>query len=253
MSLIATFGLVYLAGFTLNTMTLLGMALAVGVVIDDAIVVLENIERHRELGEDAFEAASKGTREIAFAATAATFSVAAVFLPVLFVQGLIGSFLRDFGLTVAGSVLISLFVALDAHADARVAHAAAERERKHGSIYHSSSSGFVWIEDPLPHAAQLDARPPRRHGRRRARRRSSAPAASGHRLQTEFFPPADEGIFFARLEARAGHVARRHASSTSRTTRSGSSSSPNSSVSSRRRARAAAATRPRATPRPTWA
>jgi multidrug efflux pump subunit AcrB len=66
-SLIATFGLVYLAGFTLNTMTLLGMALAVGVVIDDAIVVLENIERHRELGEDAFEAASKGTREIAFA------------------------------------------------------------------------------------------------------------------------------------------------------------------------------------------
>src|SRR5690606_6791212 len=78
-SLIATFGLVWVAGFTLNPMTLLGMALAVGVVIDDAIVVLENIERHRELGESAWEAASTGTREIAFAATAATVSVASVF------------------------------------------------------------------------------------------------------------------------------------------------------------------------------
>jgi len=82
------------------------------VVIDDAIMVLENIERHRERGEGALEAASKGTREIGFAAAAATFSVAAVFLPVLFVEGLVGSFLRDFGLTVAGSVMISLFVAL---------------------------------------------------------------------------------------------------------------------------------------------
>ena len=111
-SLIATFGLVWLFGFTLNTMTLLGMTLAVGVVIDDAIVVLENIERHREQGEDAATAASKGTREIAFAATAATISVAAVFLPAFFVEGLVGSFLGEFGLTVAGSVMISLFVAL---------------------------------------------------------------------------------------------------------------------------------------------
>ena len=68
-SLIATFGLIWLFGYTLNTMTLLGMTLAVGVVIDDAIVVLENIERHREGGEDALEAARSGTREIAFAAT----------------------------------------------------------------------------------------------------------------------------------------------------------------------------------------
>ncbi len=71
----------WLLGFTLNTMTLLALTLAVGVVIDDAIVVLENIERHREAGESPREAASKGTREIAFAATAATLSVAAVFMP----------------------------------------------------------------------------------------------------------------------------------------------------------------------------
>ncbi|MBW2275820.1 MAG: efflux RND transporter permease subunit, partial [Deltaproteobacteria bacterium] len=111
-SLLATFGLVWLFGFTLNTMTLLGMTLAVGVVIDDAIVVLENIERHREMGESNHEAAAKGTREIAFAATAATVSVAAVFLPTFFIEGLVGSFLGEFGLTVAGSVMISLFVAL---------------------------------------------------------------------------------------------------------------------------------------------
>ncbi|MGH7337047.1 MAG: efflux RND transporter permease subunit, partial [Myxococcota bacterium] len=89
-SLIASFGLVWLFGHTLNTMTLLGMTLAVGVVIDDAIVVLENIERHREGGEDAVGAARAGTREIAFAASAATFSVAAVFVPVVFVEGIVG-------------------------------------------------------------------------------------------------------------------------------------------------------------------
>jgi HAE1 family hydrophobic/amphiphilic exporter-1 len=111
-SLVATFGLVWMAGYTLNTMTLLGMTLAVGVVIDDAIVVLENIERHREEGAAATQAATRGTREIAFAATAATVSVGVVFLPVIFAEGLVGSFLGEFGLTVAGSVLISLFVAL---------------------------------------------------------------------------------------------------------------------------------------------
>jgi HAE1 family hydrophobic/amphiphilic exporter-1 len=75
-SLIATFGVMWLAGHTLNTMTLLALALAVGVVVDDAIVVLENIERHREQGLPPRIAAARGTREIAFAATAATFSIA---------------------------------------------------------------------------------------------------------------------------------------------------------------------------------
>ena len=71
----------WLFGFTINTMTLLALALAVGVVIDDAIIVLENIERRRELGESPYEAASKGASQIAFAATAATLSIAVVFLP----------------------------------------------------------------------------------------------------------------------------------------------------------------------------
>src|SRR5262245_17795747 len=111
-SLVATFGVMWLLDYTLNTMTLLALTLAVGVVIDDAIVVLENIERHREAGEAPREAASKGAREIAFAATAATVSVAAVFVPVVFVEGMLGNFLGEFGATVATAVLLSLVVAL---------------------------------------------------------------------------------------------------------------------------------------------
>jgi hydrophobe/amphiphile efflux-1 (HAE1) family protein len=201
-SLIGTFGLVYAAGFTLNTMTLLGMALAVGVVIDDAIVVLENIERHRELGENAFDAASKGTHEIAFAATAATISVAAVFLPVVFVEGLVGSFLRDFGLTVAGAVLLSLFVALTL-TPMLAARMPPPAERSHGSIYGRLERGFEWLE--RRYTAVL--------GWTLAHRAATVAIAVGSlvgacglgtQLETEFFPPADEGIFFARLEAPPG-------------------------------------------------
>ncbi len=201
-SLIGTFGLVYAAGFTLNTMTLLGMALAVGVVIDDAIVVLENIERHRELGENAFEAASKGTREIAFAATAATISVAAVFLPVVFVEGLVGSFLRDFGLTVAGAVLLSLFVALTL-TPMLAARMPPPAERSHGSIYGRLERGFEWLESryravlawTLAHRGATVAI---------AVGSLFGACGLGSQLETEFFPPADEGIFFARLEAPPG-------------------------------------------------
>ncbi len=112
MSLISTFGMIWIFDFTLNTMTLLGLTLAIGVVIDDAIIVLENIERHRENGKSAMDAARDGTREITFAAMAATFSVAAVFIPVAFASGQMGSFLTEFGVTVSVAVIVSLIVAL---------------------------------------------------------------------------------------------------------------------------------------------
>jgi HAE1 family hydrophobic/amphiphilic exporter-1 len=145
-SLITTFGLVWIFGYTLNTMTLLGMALAIGVVIDDAIIVLENIERHREGGKTATQAASDGTREIAFAATAATFSVAAVFVPVAFAEGQLGAFLSEFGLTVAGSVIISLFVALTL-TPMLAARMPPPKERAHGSIYHYLEKAQLAAED----------------------------------------------------------------------------------------------------------
>ncbi len=106
MSLLGTVAVIYFAGFTLNTFTLLGLSLVVGLVVDDAIMVQENITRHAEMGASARDAASKGTREIAPAAFAATLAVIAIFLPVVFMPGVIGRFFLQFG--VAFSVAVGL-------------------------------------------------------------------------------------------------------------------------------------------------
>jgi multidrug efflux pump subunit AcrB len=102
----------YWLDFTLNNLTLLAMTLVIGVVVDDAIIVLENVHRHLEEGKDRMTAALVGTDEIAFAALAATLTLVAVFLPVAFISGVIGRFFYEFGVSVAVSVLVSLFVAL---------------------------------------------------------------------------------------------------------------------------------------------
>jgi len=109
-SVIAAFIAVWACGFTLNFMTLLGLSLAIGVLIDDAIVVRENIVRHMERGEDRITAARNGTAEIGLAVTATTFSIIAVFIPVAFMGGGAGEWFRPFALTVATSVLVSLFI-----------------------------------------------------------------------------------------------------------------------------------------------
>ncbi|MFM8741640.1 MAG: efflux RND transporter permease subunit, partial [Cytophagales bacterium] len=111
-SLIGSFFVMYLLGFTINVLTLLGIVLAIGIVVDDAIVVLENIYVKVEEGEDPEEAARKGSTEIYFAVISTTISVVAVFLPVIFLQGLTGRLFREFGLVVASSVAISAFVSL---------------------------------------------------------------------------------------------------------------------------------------------
>jgi hydrophobic/amphiphilic exporter-1 (mainly G- bacteria), HAE1 family len=109
-STLAAFIAVWACGFTLNTMSLLGLSLAIGILIDDAIVVRENIVRHVELGEDHFTAAHTGTNEIGLAVTATTFSIVAVFVPVAFMNGLAGQWFKPFALTIACAVLVSLFV-----------------------------------------------------------------------------------------------------------------------------------------------
>jgi hydrophobic/amphiphilic exporter-1 (mainly G- bacteria), HAE1 family len=109
-SVLAAFIAVWLCGFTLNFMSLLGLSLAIGVLIDDAIVVRENIVRHMERGADRITAAREGTAEIGLAVAATTFSIVAVFVPVAFMPGVSGEWFRPFGLTVVASVLVSLFI-----------------------------------------------------------------------------------------------------------------------------------------------
>ena len=110
-SIISTFFLMKILGYTLNTMSLLALSLAVGILIDDAIVVIENIVRHMEMGKDKFRAAAEATEEIGLAVTATTLTLVAVFLPVAMMTGIVGQFFKQFGMTVAFAVLVSLFIA----------------------------------------------------------------------------------------------------------------------------------------------
>ena len=111
-SIVGSFICLYFFGFTLNTFTLLGLSLAIGIVVDDAIMVLENIVRHRERGLGQVEAASVGARQITSAAFAATLAIIAIFLPVAFMSGIIGKFFFEFGVTISVAVALSLLEAL---------------------------------------------------------------------------------------------------------------------------------------------
>ncbi|HET9887636.1 MAG TPA: efflux RND transporter permease subunit, partial [bacterium] len=111
-SIVGTFAVCYFMGFTINILTLLALVLAIGLVVDDAIVMLENVFRHMELGKSRRQAAYDGAQEIGFAIIATTISLVAVFIPVAFLTGSVGRLFNEFGLTVASAVLISGFVAL---------------------------------------------------------------------------------------------------------------------------------------------
>jgi len=110
-SIIATFTFMNMLGFTLNTMSLMALSLAVGLLIDDAIVVIENIYRHMANGSPPRKAAFEATSEIGLAVMATTFSIVVVFLPVAFMKGIVGRFFYEFGMTVAFAVVVSLFIA----------------------------------------------------------------------------------------------------------------------------------------------
>src|SRR5690606_30952160 len=107
-----TIAVIYFLGFTLNTFTLLGLSLAVGLVVDDAVMVLENIVRHGEMGKPRAIAASAGTAEIRLAAPAATLAVVAIFLPVVFMGGVIGKYFLQFGVTLSVAVMLSYIEAI---------------------------------------------------------------------------------------------------------------------------------------------
>jgi multidrug efflux pump len=142
-SIISSFFIMYLAGFSINVLTLVAIILAIGLVVDDAIVVLENIYAKIEEGMSPIEAAFKGSKEIYFAVISTTITLAAVFLPILFLQGLTGRLFREFGVVIAGSVLVSAFVALTL--TPMLSSRLLKHQEKHNWFYTKTEPIFVAI------------------------------------------------------------------------------------------------------------
>ena len=143
-SIIATFAVMNLLGFSINNLTLLALTLAIGIVVDDAIIVLENAYRHQEeLGEDPVTAAVNGTREIAFAVVSTTICLVAVFTPLAFLKGSTGRLFNEFGIAVAGSVVISGFVALTL--TPMLCAKILRVPKQHGPLFRAFERGFEWV------------------------------------------------------------------------------------------------------------
>ncbi|MEE8117394.1 MAG: efflux RND transporter permease subunit [Gemmatimonadales bacterium] len=191
-SIIAAFGLMYFLGFTINNLTLLALILAIGIVVDDAIIVMENAYRHQEeLGEQPQEAAMRGTSEIAFAVIATTIALVAVFTPLAFLRGTTGRLFNEFGITLAGAVVISSFVALTftAMLSAKVLRV----PHGHGPMFNFFEQAFLRIAAAYQRTLALALR----------HRRFVVIGAVGvvlaavgvfRSLKREFIPPEDRGI-----------------------------------------------------------
>ncbi|NUP08346.1 MAG: efflux RND transporter permease subunit [Polyangiaceae bacterium] len=145
MSLCGTVAVIYFCGFTLNTFTMLGLSLSIGLVVDDAIMVMENIFRHGEMGKDRVRAAAEGTKEITFAALAATVAIIAIFLPVIFMKGVIGKFFFQFGVTLSVAVMLSYFEAITL-APARCAQILDTARHDRGRLGRLVDAGFAAVE-----------------------------------------------------------------------------------------------------------
>ncbi|HEU4407585.1 MAG TPA: efflux RND transporter permease subunit [Polyangiaceae bacterium] len=203
MSLLGTVAIIYFWGFTLNTFTLLGLSLSVGLVVDDAVMVMENIYRHAEMGKERVRAASEGTREITFAALAATLAVVAIFLPVVFMQGVIGRFFYQFGVTLSAAVMISYLEAITL-APARCAQllrAGAQHAR--GGLGALVDRGFARLERAYGRALGVGLRRPL-PVLAVAALVFAAAAFAATRLPSEFVPSQDQSRLQVRLQADVG-------------------------------------------------
>ncbi|MBD0368467.1 MAG: efflux RND transporter permease subunit, partial [Flavisolibacter sp.] len=144
-SLIGAFFIMYICGFTINVLTLLAIVLATGLVVDDGIVVTENIFKKMERGMDKWLAAREGSKEIYFAVISTSITLAVVFLPIIFLQGFVGRLFREFGIVVAGAVLISAFVSLTLTPVLNVKMT--KKVHKHSWFYDKTEPFFRWLEE----------------------------------------------------------------------------------------------------------
>jgi multidrug efflux pump len=201
-SIVATFGVMYFLGFSINNLTLLALTLAIGIVVDDAIIVLENAYRHQEeLHENPDTAARNGTREIAFAVIATTIALIVVFTPLAFLQGNTGRLFNEFGIAVAGAVAVSGFVALTL--TPMLCAKILRVPPRHGPLYQKLERGFdaltAWYRRSLAWSV--------------AHRRITVGASAlvivaavfiFRALEREFVPPEDRGFFFTIVIAPEG-------------------------------------------------
>jgi multidrug efflux pump len=201
-SIVATFAIMYFLGFSINNFTLLALTLAIGIVVDDAIIVLENAYRHQEeLGESPEEAAINGTREIAFAVIATTISLVAVFTPLAFLKGSTGRLFNEFGIAVAGSVIISGFVALTL--TPMLCAKILRVPQRHGALYRVLENGFNSLASGYARTLRLALA----HRWVVVAGALLVTAAAGlvfRTLEREFVPPEDRGWFFSFIIAPEG-------------------------------------------------
>ncbi len=200
-SIVGSFICLYFFHFTLNTFTLLGLSLAIGIVVDDAIMVLENIVRYREHGVEQVEAARLGARQITFAAIAATAAIIAIFLPVAFMSGIIGKFFYEFGVTISVAVALSLLEALTL-TPMRCAQFLQVGERR-TRIGRAVEGGFRWFEKRYEQVLAWAL------GHRilvmiLAVIIFASSLISLPRLRKEFVPPQDQSMFIVRLQTPVG-------------------------------------------------
>jgi HAE1 family hydrophobic/amphiphilic exporter-1 len=201
-SLLGAVAVMYFAGFTFNTMTLLGLLLLIGIVVDDAIVVLENIFRQRELGnDDPVDAASRGSRQVVFAVLAATLTLVAIFAPVIFMEGIIGSFFRSFAVVVTVGVMVSLFVSLTLTPALCSRHLGFSKQ--HGRVYRVIEAWFQAMDQGYRHLISLSLE----------HRWAVVAAAAATvllsafifaQIDKGFMPEEDEGRFIVALKAPLG-------------------------------------------------
>ncbi len=145
-SIIGTFAVMYLCGYSLDNLSLMALTIATGFVVDDAIVVLENITRYREMGQSPLEAALSGSKEIAFTVFSMSVSLIAVFIPILLMEGMVGRLFREFAVTLSAAIVVSLVVSLTLTPMMCATLLKPEEPREHGIIFRWSERSFDWLQ-----------------------------------------------------------------------------------------------------------
>ncbi len=151
-SIIGTFAVMYLFGYSLDNLSLMALTIATGFVVDDAIVVLENITRYREMGESPLQAALSGSKEIAFTVLSMSVSLVAVFIPILLMGGMVGRLFREFAVTLSASILVSLVISLTVTPMMCATILRNEPVRSHGWLYRASEEMFNWLHRHYEHS-----------------------------------------------------------------------------------------------------